>query len=326
MAALGKLSAGLAHELNNPASAAHRAMAGMRTDMLTWQALTLDLGSRFHDRDQIVGLLEVQRDALEGASRAQPLDPLTTSDREDEIADWLEQHDVADGWKLAPTLVHAGLDVEWLDGLARRFGGTAPPELLAWLEAGLSVAGMLDEAEQGTARILDLVKAIKAYTYMDQAPLQEIDLHEGLENTLTILGHRLKSGVTVIREYDVNLPRICAYGSQLNQVWTNLLDNAIDAMDGQGIIRIHTARENERVLVEIADNGPGIPPEVRARIFEPFFTTKDVGQGSGLGLDIVYGIVVDKHHGDIRVLSEPGNTRFEIRLPLCPPEQARGET
>jgi signal transduction histidine kinase len=189
--------------------------------------------------------------------------------------------------------------------------------VLAWLEATLTIQGLSEEVEHGTRRISALVKAVKEYTYMDQAPLQEIDIHEGLESTLIIFDHKLKHGIVVTREYDRSLPRICAYGSELNQVWTNLLDNAIDALQGQGQIWVRTASENDHILVEIADNGPGIPLEIQHRVFEPFFTTKGVGKGTGLGLDISYRIV-GKHHGDIRVISTPGDTRFQIRLPIDP--------
>ncbi len=256
------------------------------------------------------------RNAIARVKTAASLDPLTQSEHEDEVIDWLEACGISDGWKLAPTLVGVGLDTQWLDTVVDQLPVSLLGDVLVWLEMTLTGVGLVSEIKQGATRISNLVSAIKEYSYMDQAPLQEIDVHEGLENTLTILGHKLKPGVVVIREYDTRLPRIDAYGSQLNQVWTNLIDNAIDAMEGQGQIWLRTAREEARIVVEIADNGPGIVPEIQARMFEPFFTTKDIGKGTGLGLDIVRRIVVGQHKGSIHVSSQPGNTRFQVRLPI----------
>ena len=244
---------------------------------------------------------------------------LTQNDREEKLIDWLDEHEITNSWQLAPTLVSAGMDAERLKMLADQMSAEALGEALIWLEATLTINGLINEVEQSTARISELVKAVKAYSYMDQAPLQEIDLHEGLENTLTILNHKLKYGITVTRAYDRTLPRICAYGSELNQVWTNLIDNAIDAMNGQGKLLIRTSREYDDVLVEIVDNGSGIASAMQCRVFEPFFTTKGVGKGTGLGLDIARRIIVKRHRGNIRLFSEPGNTRFEVRLPIKPP-------
>ena len=314
MAALGKMSAGLAHELNNPGAAARRAASQLRDNFNNMQSLCLQLNNL--NKEQLKFIHEIQRQAIEHATNSPHLNPLTQSDREDEVTDWLEDHYVNNGWKIAPTLVCAGLDVEKLDNLADKIPDTYLPNVLTWLEASLSSYGLINEIEQSTSRISELVQAIKGYSYMDRAPLQEIDIHDGLENTLLILHHRLKQGIIVHREYDRTLPRICAYAMELNQVWTNLIDNAIDAMDGKGDLTIRTSRENNCVFVEISDTGMGIPPAIKSRIFEPFFTTKGVGKGTGLGLEIAYRIVVNRHHGDIYVESQPGDTRFRVRLPI----------
>lgn len=316
LAALGKLSAGLAHELNNPAAAGRQAAEQLRQTVQTLQSLALKFNHHQLTRAQVEFLADVQRQATERATTSPSLDPLTQSDLEDEVTAWLEAHDVADGWKLASTLVEAGLDIEQLDLIAYTITGSALSDVLTWLAATLAELGLLNLVQQSTGRISELVKTVKAYSYMDQAPLQSVDVHSGLESTLKILEHKLKRGVIVTREYDRSLPRISAYGCELNQVWTNLIDNSIDAMDGHGQIWVRTSRENDCVLVEIADNGPGIPPEIQFRIFEPFFTTKGVSKGTGLGLDIAYRIVVKSHHGDIRVFSKPGDTRFQVRLPI----------
>lgn len=312
LAALGKLSAGLAHELNNPAAAGRRAAISLRENFQNLQVLALQINSL--SKEQLNFLTDFQRQTARTTSSH--LDPLTESDREEEVTDWLLERDINDGWKLAPTLVNAGLHTQQLDTLADNIPADSLTNVLTWLEATLASSGLMNEIEQSTARISQLVKSVKAYTYMDQAPLQEVDVHEGIENTLTILGHRLKQGVVVTREYELNLPRISAYGSELNQVWTNLIDNAIDALEGKGQIWIRTSRENNCILVEIADNGSGIPPALQPRIFEPFFTTKGVGKGTGLGLEIVYRIVVKRHKGDIHFESKPGDTRFRVYLPI----------
>jgi hypothetical protein len=267
---------------------------------------------------QLVFLADLQRDATKCAKTMFQLDPLAQSDQEDSVSDWLEVHGITDGWKLAPTLVGAGLDGQKLDTIVEQVAPSSLGDVLAWLTALLTGVGLLEEIQLGSSRISQLVKAMKDYSYMDQAPLQEINVHDGLESTLTILGHKLKHGVNVIREYDQGLPRLLAYGSELNQVWTNLIDNAIDAMEGRGKIWVRTSQEGDRIVVEIADNGPGIPLELQSRIFEQFFTTKDVGLGTGLGLDIARRIVVGQHKGDIRVFSHPGDTHFQVRLPINP--------
>jgi signal transduction histidine kinase len=314
LAALGKLSAGLAHELNNPAAAGRRAAQQLREAIANVQSQTLKLCDQPFSKEQRQLLTELQQSAI--AYTAPPLDPLTQSDREDALADWLEQQGIAEGWQLSPTLVTAGISEERLAVLVHQFSLEALAAALNWLTETLTLTGLVNEVEQSTGRISQLVKAIKSYSYMDQAPLQKVDIHEGLENTLTILHHKLKYGITVNRQYAANLPRICAYGSELNQVWTNLIDNAVYAMDGKGELTIRTSSLDDMVQVEIIDNGPGVLPEIQSRIFEPFFTTKGVGEGTGLGLDIARRIVVQRHQGDIRVTSEPGETHFQICLPI----------
>ena len=315
LTALGKLSAGLAHELNNPAAAAQRGAAQLRETLLALQNLNFSL----HNSDPIVAVLtNFQQDAMQHAAHSIPLEPLAQSDREDELAAWLEEHEIPDGWELASTFVEAGLDTAWFDTLAEQVQKNTLHSFVPILEKLLQVFGLLNSVEQSTGRISTLVKAVKDYSYMDQAPLQEVDIHEGLENTLTILHHKLKN-ITLTREYERDLPHINAYGGELNQVWTNLLDNAGDALDdvvGEKHIWIRTRHEPESVIVEIADNGSGIPEAVQQHIFEPFFTTKGVGKGTGLGLDIAYRIIVNRHHGDLHVTSQPGNTCFGIRLPI----------
>jgi signal transduction histidine kinase len=314
--ALGKLSAGLAHELNNPAAAARRAAQHLGERLQTLNRLCLTLSHQTLTADQIAFLTEFQREAAECLTAAPALDPLAESECEEEISDWLEARQIADGWGLAPTFVRAGLHREELDALAECMKGQALNDALQWLEATWSSQELVKEIEQSMTRISDLVRAIKEYSYMDRTALQEVDVHQGLENTLIILGHKLKRGVTVIREYADDLPRISAYGGALNQIWTNLIVNAIDAMNGQGTLWIRTSAKPDHILVEIGDDGPGIPPEIQGRIFEPFFTTKPQGEGTGLGLDTVYRIV-QKHHGAIRFQSKPGDTCFQVRLPLA---------
>lgn len=334
LAALGRLSAGLAHELNNPAAAGQRAAKQLRESIGSIQTRLLKLCDEMFPTGQRELIIQLQQEALTYSAKAPHLDPLMQSDREDTLCEWLDEHDIVNSWKLASTLVSGGIDGDRLQSLADRLSPDALTEALNWLTETLTLAGLVNEVEQSTTRISQLVKAIKSYSYMDQAPLQEIDIHEGIENTLTILHHKLKYGITVNRDFAADLPKINAYGSELNQVWTNLLDNAAYALKtemkqrekaGQSgftpTIRIRTSRLDDKVLIKITDNAAGIPPEIQARIFEPFFTTKGVGEGSGLGLDIVRRIIVQRHHGDIRVTSKPGETQFTICLPIERPDQ-----
>lgn len=314
LASLGTMAAGLAHELNNPAAAAQRAAAHLQRTTDNMQCLLCEL-SRTLDHNQMEHLATASDDALNRLAKDAPLDHLERSDRADQIATWLEANRVADAWELAPTFVNAGLDLTWLEDFAAKLPTPSQANALGWLEARLNLKLLLKQVEQSTGRIAELVKAIRSYSYMDQSPMQEIDIHEGIESTLTMLGHKLKN-VTVMRAFDRSLPRLMAYGSELNQVWTNLIDNAIHAVNGTGKICIGTSLEDNQIVVEIVDNGYGIPAEVQPHLFEPFFTTKPVGTGTGLGLIISNRIVGDRHGGEIEFESCPGETRFRVRLPL----------
>ncbi len=311
LAALGKLSAGLAHELNNPSAAARRAAAALRDCLERLRVLgrTSTLGP-----DDCAVLAQREEQIRSELKPADYKDELARVEREEAIQSWLENRGVTEAWKLAPLLADANLEDAHLEGFARAAGASLGPELTRFGTL-LEMDRIAGELEQSTARISDLIRAIKEYSFMDQAPLQEVDIKNSLETTLTIMHHKLKRGIAVKRDYASDLPKVMAYGSELNQVWTNLIDNAADAMKEKGTLRIHAVRENEYVLVEIVDDGPGIPPEIQSRIFEPFFTTKGVGEGTGLGLDVVHRIV-KKMRGLVTVKSVPGDTRFQVRLPL----------
>jgi len=325
LVSLGKLSAGLAHELNNPAAAARRAAAGMGEILATTRETNLRLNRFALTQEQREAIAQFEHDTGHRlATSPVSFNSLEQSDREEQLAGWLESHDIPDAWTLAPVFVEAGIDGSELEALIAQIGPEPLPEVLRRNAALLTAASLVHEVEQSTARISELVKAIKEYSYMDQAPEQEVDINSGLDSTLTILSYKIrKAGVTVQREFDRTLPRVCAWGSELNQAWTNLIDNALDAMSGNGAdaprrLSVRTARETEGVLVEIGDTGSGIPKEIREKIFDPFFTTKGVGEGSGLGLDIVRR-VMRKHRADIRLESTTGDTRFQVRLPLSRP-------
>lgn len=323
LAALGKLSAGLAHELNNPASAAQRAASNLREALKTLAISNRDLAACPMTEEQRARLAEFE-DAAASQMDAKPvLDSLAMSDRQEQLIEWFERHRIHNGWEIAPALAESGFDTECLDEVLSLAGEKIAGSALKRVAATFDVEHLLREIESSTNRMTVLVKAVKEYSYMDRMQEQEIDIHRGLDTTLTILGHCLKNGINVTREYDKSLPKIIANGGELNQIWTNLIDNSICAMKGKGELKIRTARENDVALVEITDNGPGIPAEIQSRIFEPFFTTKGVGEGTGLGLDLTYRIV-GRHHGDIRFTSKPGETRFQIRLPLNP--QNRSQT
>jgi len=315
MAQLGTLTAGVAHELNNPASAVQRASGQLEPALQGFQRACLALSRLELDAVQSQALEAATQRALALSARPPVLEALARSDREGELEAWLEQHGVADPWEQAPLLVNLDYDATQLDALARSFPTAQLPVILTSLTATYAVHNLLAEIGTGVGRISQIVKALKTYSYLDQAPVQAVDVREGLEDTLLILRSNLE-GISVRREYAPDLPRIQGYGSELNQVWTNLIDNAADAVDGKGEIVLRTRREGDFVIVDVQDNGPGIPAEIKDRIFDPFFTTKPVGQGTGLGLDISYNIVVNKHRGDIKVNSEPGKTVFEVWLPL----------
>jgi signal transduction histidine kinase len=314
LASLGKLSAGLAHELNNPASAAKRATSQLRDILKKIKSASLELGRRDltpTQKSEIEKLeaLFTQKDII-------PPDPLTASDLEDQIDSLLRSHGQNDLWQLAADLARRTIKPEVLESLFASLDADTARAALIRIAASVEVASLLHEIESSTSRISDLVGAIKEYTYMDQAAVQNVDVIKSLETTLTILNHKLKQGVAVQRDYQRVPLLVNSFGSELNQVWTNIIDNAIDAMHGKGELRVRTYRDDSCVVVEIGDNGPGISREVQPHIFEPFFTTKGVGEGTGLGLDTVQRIV-KKHRGSIQVSSKPGDTRFQVWLPLA---------
>jgi signal transduction histidine kinase len=313
MAALGTLAAGLAHELNNPAAAVQRAAAQLRESLAELEGATTALDAL--TPSQADTFQSLRQEVIQQAATPPVIDSLTRSDRESEMQDWLEAHEVMQAWKLAPALVAAGWDIPRFKTLSKKFSTTQWPTLIAWLSALSTTYALLTEITTGAGRLAEIVKAVKAYTYLDQAPVQLVDVQEGLENTLIILRHKLKDGIWVTRDYAESLPRIEAYGSELNQVWTNLIDNAIDAMQGQGQLTLRTSATAQAVLVEIVDTGPGIPVDDQPRLFEPFFTTKPPGQGTGLGLHIAHNIVT-RQRGQIQVISQPGATCFRVTLPI----------
>ena len=318
--ALGKLSAGLAHELNNPAAAAQRAAKSLKEAMDNVRAASLRLLAHPLTAEQREAVVRFEREVTDAVAEKSDshADPLELADREAELTECLEAHKVEEPWKIAGPLAEANADLEKMEALRADVGDNVLIDALRRIAAVITIFRLIHEIDNSTKRISELVTAIKRYSYMDQAAMQEVDLREDLDNTIKIFGHWLKKGITVVRDYDPNLPRVCAFGSELNQVWTNLIDNAIDAMNGQGELRIGARRDLDAVCVDIGDNGPGIPPEIQSRIFDPFFTTKPVGEGTGLGLDTTMRIV-QKHHGSIEVKSKPGNTRFLVRIPLQQP-------
>ncbi len=317
--ALGSLSAGLTHELNNPAAAAVRATAALRERVAGMRHKLAMLAGGSIDPATLPALVKLQEAAVERVAKAPKLEPMEANDAEDELGDWLESRGVTSGWDLAPTLVSAGLDVEWLGRALDLCPQTATEPAVRWLAYTVETEMLMNEIEDATTRVSTLVGAAKQYSQMDRAPFQVVDVHDLLDSTLVILARKIGDGVRVVKDYDRGLPPLPAYAAELNQVWTNLIDNAVAAMDGSGTLTVRTFGEDDCAVVEIADTGTGIPAEIQARIFEPFFTTKPVGEGTGLGLDISWRIVVKKHHGDIRVASVPGDTRFSVRLPLTPP-------
>lgn len=349
--ALGGLAAGLAHELNNPAAAANRSVTQLSESIQEWRSLVRKLNgkegitpaqwsyvSKLRDNIRNPDAPSAGRQTFGVSSTSTDTDtddPIKQSEIEEEIIDWLRSHGISDGWKIASDLITAGITMNDLNEIAKTINSTQSPkvrkmtnndkvdknlkDILSWLTTTTRVDQLLYEIKSSTTRISDLVSAVKSYSYMDQAPLQEVDIHKGIESTLTILQYKIrKADITISREYDSNLPHINAYGNELNQVWTNLIDNAIDGIGEHGTISIRTKNEgNDHILVEIADNGSqGIPENIKSRIFEPFFTTKELDKGTGLGLSINHRIVTETHRGDIRVYSFPGETRFQVRLPI----------
>lgn len=313
--ALGQLSAGLAHELNNPSAAGQRATEYLRKAVKDFRYANVKLAKLSLADDSRRYLIELEAELSQKKCSFVTLDSLDRSDREERLAAWMEKHAVADAWQLAPDLVDSGCDLQTLEQIAARLPKDYLTIALARLTASLNINRLLDEIDNSMKRITELVRSVKDYSFMDQMPEQEVDIHDGIDTTLTLLKHRLKNGIEVVREYDHNLPRMTVRGRELNQVWTNLITNAVDAMNGKGVLRIVTKCSDGKALVEVIDNGSGIPPEIRDRIFEPFFTTKGVKEGTGLGLDIA-ARVVRNHGGDIQVESKPGHTVFGVRLPL----------
>ena len=317
MAQLGTLTAGVAHELNNPAAAVKRGAAQLEETQLAFGESRAALAQTSLSSTQRAKLNELADEARVLAARPLDIDALSRSDQEYALEEWLDDHGVEDAWELAPTLVNLGYNEDQLTELARTFDLPQLSAVITWLGATYNVYSLLAEVSHGATRISEIVKALKSYVYLDQAPVQSVDIHEGLDNTLLILRSKL-SGIPVRREYDPDLPKIEGYGSELNQVWTNILDNAADALGrtAEPEIIIRTRHTDGWISVQIIDNGPGIPHEIQARIFDAFFTTKPPGQGTGLGLDISYNIVVNKHRGDLKVFSQPGSTCFQIELPV----------
>lgn len=326
--ALGSLSAGLTHELNNPAAAAVRATSALRERVAGMRHKLGMIASGSYRPETLRTLVGIQERTAEQVAKAEPLSPLEASDREDALADWLDDHGIAGGWQLAPTFVQAGLDTDWLEQVAAAVDEETLEGAVRWLNYTVETELLMNEIEDSTTRISTLVGAAKQYSQLDRAPYQVADVHELLDSTLLMLSSKIGPRIAVVKEYDRSLPRIPAYPGELNQVWTNLIDNAVAAMGesgGEGTLTVRTAREPDRLLVEFGDTGPGVPADIQRRIFDPFFTTKPVGQGTGLGLDISWRIVVNKHHGSLEVHSVPGDTRFQVRLPLTAPESSTSE-
>jgi signal transduction histidine kinase len=320
--ALGKLTAGLTHELNNPAAAAGRATAALRDRFAGMRHKLAMLSEGELDGEVLRSLTELQEEFVSRVGAAGELSALDRSDREDVLGEWLDEHEVTQPWELAGVFVAAGLDDDDLDRVAAAVAPTFLEPALRWLAYTVETETLLVEIAESTGRISSLVDAAKQYSQMDRTPHQETDLHAGLDATLVMLGAKIGPGITVVKEYDRSLPGVPAYAGELNQVWTNLVHNALDAMAGEGTLTLRTFRDGDYAVVEVGDTGPGIPAELRHRVFEPFFTTKPVGQGTGLGLDVSWRIVVKRHGGDLRVISTPGDTRFQVRLPLDEPSGA----
>ncbi len=321
--ALGALSAGLMHELNNPAAAAARATGALRERVA---AMRMKLGKLAKGKvapDRLTALLELQEEVIERAAKAPVRTAMQVADLEDELGDWMEERGVTNAWDVAPVFAQGGIDTECLTEVQSRLDS---PELLDqaihWIGYALETEQLMSDIEDATGRVSSLVNAAKQYSHVDRSAHQWIDVHTGLDSTLVMLAHKIGDGVRVVKDYDRTLPQIPVHPAELNQVWTNLIDNAVQAMSGAGTLTVRTYREDDRVVVSVGDTGPGVPDEIKKRVFEPFFTTKAVGEGTGLGLDISYRIVVNGHGGDISLQSAPGDTRFLVRLPLSEPASA----
>ena len=323
--ALGSLSAGLTHELNNPAAAAVSATSALRERVAGMRHKLSILTRQPYHQETLESLIDLQERAVERVAKAPALGPMEASDAEDTVSDWLDGYGIQGSWNLAPVLVQAGLDTEWLDQVAGLVETDDLEGAIRWLTYTVETELLMNEIQDSTGRIMHLVGAAKQYSQLDRAPYQEIDVHDLLDSTLLMLAGKLGQGIKVVKDYDRTLPKIPAYAAELNQVWTNLIDNAVSAMGGQGTLTVRTAMDRDKLLVEFGDTGPGVPKDIQPRIFEPFFTTKPVGEGTGLGLDISWRIVVKKHHGEINLVSEPGDTRFRVWLPLTAPDPDRQE-
>jgi len=311
---LGTLAAGLAHEINNPAAAAARSVSALDTACVSLLSALRRLADGEVTAAQFSTLDDLRLEL--GAGTAAP-DPVDLADHENTISEWLDEHGIEQDWLIAPPLAAAGTSIEWCDRAADVLGDSLEPGL-EWVASTLSTATLLGEVKESTRRITELVAAVRSYSQMDRGSIQTVDVTEGIESTLVMLGHKLRDGIEVIRSYGADVPRIDAFAGELNQVWTNLIDNAVDAMHGTGTLRISTRTDGDRIVVEFTDTGPGMPPEVAARAFEPFYTTKEVGKGTGLGLDIAQRIVADHHGGTITITSHPGETTLQVRLPPQP--------
>ena len=323
--ALGSLSAGLTHELNNPAAAAVRATSSLRERVAGMRHKLGILTKQPYHQVTLESLIDLQERAVERVSKAPVLGPMEASDAEDAVSDWLDGYGIQGSWNLAPVLVQAGLDTEWLDQVAGLVETDDLEGAIRWLTYTVETELLMNEIQDSTGRIMHLVGAAKQYSQLDRAPYQEIDVHDLLDSTLLMLANKIGQGIKIVKDYDRTLPKIPAYAAELNQVWTNLIDNAVSAMGGHGTLTVRTAMDRDKLLVEFGDTGPGVPKAIQPRIFEPFFTTKPVGEGTGLGLDISWRIVVKKHHGEINLVSEPGDTRFRVWLPLAAPDPDRQE-
>ena len=323
LAALGALSAGLMHELNNPAAAASRAAESLRQRVAGMRHKLAMLAAGKVPPDRLVALGELQEDVIERAAKAPALTAMQTADLEDELGEWMDERKITGGWDLAAVFAQGGLDIDCLNEIETRVG---TPELLDqaihWIGYALETEQLMTDIEDATGRVSSLVNAAKQYSQMDRAAHQWIDVHSGLKSTLVMLNHKIGTGIKVVKDFDRTLPQIPAHPAELNQVWTNLIDNAVQAMNGVGTLTVKTYREDDHVIVSIGDTGPGVPDDIKKRVFEPFFTTKPVGQGTGLGLDISYRIVVNGHGGDIVLDSKPGDTKFKVRLPVAEPSSA----
>jgi signal transduction histidine kinase len=316
LATLGRLSAGMAHELNNPASAALRGSKKLIDNVQKLKKIQFRLGQMNLSEEKWGALESFNQQIDQRAKQLVGLDPLTRSDYESEMEKWLEKYDIEESWEMASMLTNLGFKIEELDHLADKFNQNQFPVVISSLCHIYLTQNLLEEISRGTGKITEIVKSLKSYSHLDKAPLQSVDIHVGLNDTLVMLHNQLKNGITVQRDYDESLPLVQVFAGDLNQVWTNILDNAISAMNGQGTIYIKTFKEDTWVVIQIKDNGPGIAMDIQSKVFDPFFTTKAPGEGTGLGLNISHNIIVEKHKGRMNLYSRPGKTCFEMKIPM----------